>query len=231
VCYHSDSLVNPAESTRSYSSVFDNDQIGQKHARSMLDSAQAWSAKNNQVGEWMQLDLGRTMAVTHIVTQGRHEYDQWVTEYKVQHSTDGSQFTAVSATFTGNKDRGTYQTNALSVGARYIRIYPQKWSSHMSMRMGVHAVIPTPPPPPPPPPARVGRSLPSAPWALCMYSVYSATGALYFVYNVRHVLSYSARYSASPPNPYMQLLVQYRLYVPRVCHAGMHVPDCACVMA
>ena len=132
-------LMNPAETARSYSSVHADDQPGEGHARSMLDSAQAWSSKRNQVGEWMQLDLGQTKAITHIVTQGRINYDQWVTEYKVQHSTDGSRFTAVSAPFSGNTDRSTSRARALAVNARYLRIYPQKWNGHMSMRAGVIA--------------------------------------------------------------------------------------------
>merc|ERR1712185_126728 len=40
-------VVNPPESSRRYSSIWGDNAIGTGHARSMLDSSQAWSAKEN----------------------------------------------------------------------------------------------------------------------------------------------------------------------------------------
>ena len=50
-------LINPPESSRTYSSIHANNAIGTGHARSMLDSAQAWSSGSNSVDSWMQIDL------------------------------------------------------------------------------------------------------------------------------------------------------------------------------
>ena len=62
----------PSEHARTYSSVYSGDAIGTGHARSMLDSLQAWSASQNAPGEWMQIDLGTSGAtvVATVVVEG-----------------------------------------------------------------------------------------------------------------------------------------------------------------
>ena len=52
----------------------------------------AWSAKTNDVNQWLQVDFGDTKKVTAILTQGRQELDQWVKTYTVSYSQDGSTF-------------------------------------------------------------------------------------------------------------------------------------------
>ena len=49
----------------------------------------AWSARSNDVNQWIQVDFGALKSVSGIVLQGRSEADQWVTKYKVQYSIDG----------------------------------------------------------------------------------------------------------------------------------------------
>ena len=51
-----------------------------------------WLAKYNNQDQWLQADLGSSKKVTHLATQGRNGYDQWVTSYKVEYSNDGSSF-------------------------------------------------------------------------------------------------------------------------------------------
>jgi hypothetical protein len=130
---------NPDETLRSYSSVWGNDAIGTGHARSMLDSLQAWSSLHSQAGHWMQIDLGDPIFVAGVVTQGRNAHDQRVTTYRVEHSLDGSSFSNVAGTWTGNSDSHTRVTSVFhsAFWARYVRIFPQTWSGHMSMRAGV----------------------------------------------------------------------------------------------
>ena len=41
--------TDPPEASRTYSSVWANDAPGYRHGRSMLDSSQAWSAKNPEL--------------------------------------------------------------------------------------------------------------------------------------------------------------------------------------
>ena len=48
-----------------------------------------WSAKSKDLFQWLQIDLGSTMTVTHIATQGRRDKSQWVTQYKIQNRKEG----------------------------------------------------------------------------------------------------------------------------------------------
>ena len=52
----------------------------------------AWCARHNNRNQWLQVDLGRTMKISGIATQGRQEADQWVTAYWVLYGFDGVHF-------------------------------------------------------------------------------------------------------------------------------------------
>jgi len=52
----------------------------------------AWSARTNNVSQWLQINLNGYFALTHVASQGRNGHRQWVTKYKVQYSTDGKNF-------------------------------------------------------------------------------------------------------------------------------------------
>ena len=56
------------------------------------DKAGSWSAKYNNLDQWLQIDLGSKHEVTGLATQGRNGYGQWVTKYKVQYSDNGVNF-------------------------------------------------------------------------------------------------------------------------------------------
>ena len=47
-----------------------------------------------------QVDLSQPYRVTHVATQGRQDYDQWVKEYKVSCSSNGIDFTIVQGVYT-----------------------------------------------------------------------------------------------------------------------------------
>ena len=55
----------------------------------------AWSSRHNNHNQWLQVDLGRSMKVTGIATQGRYDADQWVTAYYLYYSADGVNFAKV----------------------------------------------------------------------------------------------------------------------------------------
>ena len=38
---------------------------------------------------WIQVDFGGNVVAEGVVTQGRHNTDQWVTSYRVQYKKDG----------------------------------------------------------------------------------------------------------------------------------------------
>jgi hypothetical protein len=52
----------------------------------------AWCAKYNNRYQWLQVDLGRPSRISRIFTQGRQDYGQWVTKFKVKYSQDGIRF-------------------------------------------------------------------------------------------------------------------------------------------
>ena len=56
--------------------------------------AGAWSAGANNLNQWIQIDFRIKTTVTYVATQGRYNVGQWVTQYKLQYSNDGSSFQA-----------------------------------------------------------------------------------------------------------------------------------------
>ena len=66
---------------------------GRLNVKAVLGKGGSWSAKDNNVSQWLQVDLGNPQTkVTALATQGRNDYPQWVTKYKVQYSGDGVSF-------------------------------------------------------------------------------------------------------------------------------------------
>ena len=66
------------ENSRSYSSVWTNNRIGTYHARSTINSPQAWSAGRNRRGEWMMIDMGFDKKIGGVIIQGRNRSNQFV---------------------------------------------------------------------------------------------------------------------------------------------------------
>ena len=63
----------------------------------------AWSAGANDVNQWLKVDVGRPVEISHIQTQGREDCcNQFVTTYGVSYSLD-------------NKSFKTYQNNGINV--------------------------------------------------------------------------------------------------------------------
>ena len=54
----------------------------------------AWSARSNDIHQWLQVDLLNTTRVSGVATQGRngHSGSQWVTKYKLKYSEGGQAF-------------------------------------------------------------------------------------------------------------------------------------------
>ena len=64
--YRNNTLYNPSESLRTYSSVYGNNAKGTGQARSMLDSSQACSPSQPRKGEWAQIYLEKPDYLTGI---------------------------------------------------------------------------------------------------------------------------------------------------------------------
>ncbi|PFX13502.1 EGF-like repeat and discoidin I-like domain-containing protein 3, partial [Stylophora pistillata] len=99
-----------------------------------------WIADVHDTNQWFEIDLfNYSTKVTQVATQGRANYPQWVTSYKLQYGDDGVNFeyykeqgNAVDKEFAGNSDRNTVVSHHLSVpiAARYIRFRPLTWNEN-----------------------------------------------------------------------------------------------------
>ena len=66
---------------------------GRLHFKAVSQYGGSWSAHKNDLQQWLQVDLGSQFTqVTRVATQGRLDYSQWVTRYKLQYSNDGVNF-------------------------------------------------------------------------------------------------------------------------------------------
>ena len=136
-------MISPPDYKLQYSSVWNNDPLGKGHARGRLRSKQAWSSRKNKIGQWMQIDSGEVQSIAGVVTQGRRGSNQRVTSFKVEVSEDGGLWIEVECgrIFKGNEDSNSKLKTKFKkpVRARFVRIFPQTWNAHMSMRAAVLA--------------------------------------------------------------------------------------------
>ena len=66
---------------------------GRLHYLATPSKAGSWSARFNNLDQWLQIDLGNQLTrITGLATQGRNNFGQWVTKYKVQYSDNGANF-------------------------------------------------------------------------------------------------------------------------------------------
>jgi len=86
----------------------------------------------------MQIDLGDETIVAGVVTQGRSESTQGMTEFAVKYSMDNMDWSDINSDLQGSTS-GEHLTQEFPsmVMARYIRIFPQNWEGHISMRAGL----------------------------------------------------------------------------------------------
>ena len=52
----------------------------------------AWIPKTQDMGQWIQVDLGKYTKITAIATQGRQDSAQWVKSYSISYSVNGGPF-------------------------------------------------------------------------------------------------------------------------------------------
>ena len=59
-----------------------------------LQFSGTWITQFNDINQWLQIDLMTNLyvSVTRVATQGRYDWDEWVTEYKLQYSSDKVDF-------------------------------------------------------------------------------------------------------------------------------------------
>jgi hypothetical protein len=101
----------------------------------------AFSAGVSDKQQWVQTTSMNPELCLGVVTQGRSNNDQWITEYMVSYSNDGREWTFVDKgrLFKANTDRNTWVRNNFDqpVFARAIRIHPTGWVNYISFRFDI----------------------------------------------------------------------------------------------
>lgn len=134
-------IVDVPYSGHKSSTNWGGDAIGTGTGSGRLDSEQGWSAQNNTIGEWYELDNGSATNISGVAIKGRKDTGQWVQTFKVQYKDSTGTWKDVDSgyVFEGAHDQDS-QGNVFfkePVNTSAIRIYPQTWHSHMSMRVGL----------------------------------------------------------------------------------------------
>ena len=82
------------DSQISASSEWDSNHAAQQARLYVKTVYGAWSARSNDIHQWLQVDLLNTTRVSGVATQGRNgrSSSQWVTKYKLKYSEGGQAF-------------------------------------------------------------------------------------------------------------------------------------------
>lgn len=113
-----------------------------------LITNKAWCAKDNNLNQWLQFDIGPPTLVTGLITKGRGDgkRKQWVTRFRLSFSNDTQVwYYYKDAThldpkeFGGNVDRDIERYHYLNSPfiARYVRFHPIEFFRQISMRAGL----------------------------------------------------------------------------------------------
>ena len=71
--------------------------LGRLHNVEKRGNEMGWAAGPHDKYPWWQVDLGKTMKITMVATQGvTGVYDEWVTSYSVAYSEEGLEFQNVT---------------------------------------------------------------------------------------------------------------------------------------
>ncbi|XP_068676816.1 uncharacterized protein [Montipora foliosa] len=108
----------------------------------------AWCARYTDTNQWLQAAFQRPVDITAIATQGRADYNQWVSSFTLSYSEDGAKFTVYTVggqqkVFKGNSDKNTVVKHNIvpSITARFVRVHPKTWQGHISMRMELYGCL------------------------------------------------------------------------------------------
>lgn len=92
-----------------------------------------WAVAYDKPNPWIQVELGNDLT-----TRPNGQMIGYTKSYKLAYSDDGQAFTEhrKGVIFDGNTDRDTVVRHDLKpvIKARYIRIHPQSWLSHIALR-------------------------------------------------------------------------------------------------
>jgi plastocyanin len=131
-------VYNMPEDSRSYSSVFEDKE---EYSKSMLNSDFGWRPADDEVGEWMQIDLGQAKLIGGVATQPQYKSRTGarVTECEISTSKDGKEWinqgTLEDDSMSGAPFRYTFNR---VVSARFVKFSVKAWQgSFVAMRAAV----------------------------------------------------------------------------------------------
>lgn len=52
----------------------------------------AWVPKTQDIGQFIEVDLGKITKITRLATRGREDSSQWVRSYRISYSVEGGPF-------------------------------------------------------------------------------------------------------------------------------------------
>ncbi|XP_022783430.1 coadhesin-like [Stylophora pistillata] len=109
-------------------------------------SQRAWCRNANEVGGYLQIDLGETADVYQVATKGQEQNDRWVRSYYITLSSDGNSFFNYTQggrtkAFSGNRDSRSVVFNNInaSQAVRYVRFHPITFNEQPCMQASVFA--------------------------------------------------------------------------------------------
>ena len=101
----------------------------------------AWCASASDKNPWIQVNFGTKLLITGVSIQGRGDYNQYITKFRVLYSNDGRNFFNISE-FKGNTDNTTIVKKyfPIPVYATIIRIQVLEFFGHPSLRFDLHYI-------------------------------------------------------------------------------------------
>lgn len=113
--------------------------------RIRLNNVFGWEARQARVGEWIQIDLGKTLSLTGMATQGSGQSkSKYTSSIKIQYSTseisNSSLYVENGRIFDANRGFGQIVTINFngSFDARHVRVYPQTWNLVIALRVELY---------------------------------------------------------------------------------------------
>ena len=85
----SGAIADEQISASSEFSVYHAAKYGRLHLKRKPSNVGSWSSLAVDTNQWLQIDLGNDRtSISRVATQGRNDYDQFVTKYQLQYSED-----------------------------------------------------------------------------------------------------------------------------------------------
>lgn len=100
----------------------------------------AWCPENARSSEYLEIRFVHKTVVVAIETQGRYNTGQWVKQYSLAYSVDGTSWETYDGLFPANTDETSIVRNDLSepLVALHFRIYPEEWHAWPSLRLELY---------------------------------------------------------------------------------------------